>query len=210
MKWYTLWLAVVCVVVFLLQLIFPGITEDFLLRSSDVIARPWILITSVFLHGSISHLVFNMFALIVFGLLLEGEIGSRRFLIIFFLTGIVASIVSSIFYNASLGASGAIFGVIGTLAILRPMMTVWAFGVPMPMIIAATAWGFIDILSIPADTGIANLAHIAGLFSGIFIGFLIRPKHITKEKREKILAKKDIEKWEDEWMRKNKVKSFKI
>ena len=55
---------------------------------------------------------------------------------LFFISGILANLISVNFYNSSLGASGAIFGVIGALVVVRPWMFVWAFGLPLPMIVA--------------------------------------------------------------------------
>ena len=104
-------LVAVDVVLFAIQLSVPGFTDSFLLRSSDAFSRPWILITSVFLHGGVSHLAGNMFALGLFGLILEHSIGSKKFLILYFATGVIASFASVFFYDSALGASGAIFGV---------------------------------------------------------------------------------------------------
>jgi len=91
----------------------------------------WRFLTAVFLHGGVGHILFNGFALLLFGSILERFVGGRRFLIVFFVTGILANLISVNFYSSSLGASGAIFGVIGALVIVRPGLTVWAFGMPM-------------------------------------------------------------------------------
>ena len=202
MKYYALMLAVICVSVFLLQLSFSFVTEDFVLISSDVLSRPWILVTSIFLHGGAEHLVYNMFALGLFGLILESIIGSRRLLIIFFITGIIASIGSVFFYDASLGASGAIMGIIGTLAILRPKMVMYTpFGL-MPMIVAAGLWALIDLAGMFYPSQTANAAHLFGLGAGVVIGLVLREKFSARtKKREKILTERDVDKWEDEYMR---------
>lgn len=175
-NWIALKLVGIIFLIFMLQLIFKGITENFSLVASDITSRPWILLTSIFLHGSITHLLFNMFALFLFGSFLEKVIGSNRFLTIFFLTGLIASFAASLFYARSLGASGAIYGVIGMLTVLRPLMPVWAFGVPMPMIIASILWVLIDFAGFSSylqgvPGGIANVAHLAGFFSGALFGF---------------------------------------
>jgi membrane associated rhomboid family serine protease len=114
-------------VIFLIQILFKGFTEFFLLDSKSDI-EVWRFFTSIFLHGGFAHLLYNVFALALFGSMLERFIGSRRFLIVFFVTGILANVVSFNFYDSSLGASGAIFGVIGALIAIRPLMFVWAFG----------------------------------------------------------------------------------
>ena len=123
-------------------------------------------------EGHVGH----MFALVLFGSILENEIGTKKFLSLFFLAGLFASIASIPFYNAVLGASGAIFGVIGALAVLKPKMTVWVYGMPMPMIIASLVWAAIDVLGVFIPSNVANIAHLSGIFVGIIFGFIIRIK----------------------------------
>ena len=200
MRFYAIMLVVLCISIFILQLSFPFVTEEFVLVSKDVLSRPWTLVTSIFLHGSTEHLFYNMFALGLFGLILESIIGARRFLIIFFVTGIIASIGSIFFYNASLGASGAIMGIIGTLAILRPKMIVYIW-VPMPMIAAAGFWALIDLAGMFYPSQTANAAHLFGLGAGIIIGLKLRERFSLKTRPRKItLNERDIDKWEDEYM----------
>jgi len=185
MRYYAIKFTIICVIVFIIQNIYPQITEMFLLASKDVMYRPWILITSIFLHGSFLHLFYNMFALVLFGLILESIIGTKKFIYIFFLTGLIASIASMFFYDASLGASGAIFGIMGTLAVLRPKMAVWVYGVPMPMFVAAIFW----------------ISHLGGMISGIIIGFFLRTKFSEKEeKKENVVPEYVVEQWEEQYM----------
>ncbi len=166
-------LCVVMVFIFLIQGFVPGFTEDFVLNAL-VSAQPWRLVTAIFLHGSVVHLLSNLFALGLFGSILEKIIGTKHFLVLFFLTGIIASIVASFFYSASLGASGAIFGLLGVLAALRPKMVVWTYGVPMPMFVAAVFWFLLDMAGAFFPGSIANIAHIAGLISGVVVGLRLR------------------------------------
>jgi len=204
MKYYALMLAVICVSVFLLQLSFPVITDEFVLISKDVLSRSWILVTSMFLHSTEDsfHIYKNMFALVLFGLVLENIIGSRRFLIIFFITGITASIGAAFFYPASLGASGAVMGIIGTLAILRPKMIIY-FWVPLPMIVLAAFWALIDLGGMYYEVSdIAHAAHLFGLGAGIAIGLRLRERFAARAKPKKgVLREKDIDRWEDEYMK---------
>ncbi|MFB6076367.1 MAG: rhomboid family intramembrane serine protease [Candidatus Aenigmatarchaeota archaeon] len=204
-KWWAIKLVLICIVVFILQNTVPSLTERFALISSRVLSEPYLLISSIFLHADTEHLIFNMFALGLFGSILEKIIGSKRLIKIFFVTGIIASVGSVFFYESALGASGAIFGLIGTLTILRPKMIVWAFGAPLPMFLAAFIWITIDIVGLFAPTGTANAAHLAGLFAGAAVGFYLRPefKKEKKENKEKDLpSKKDLEDWEDKWFNK--------
>ena len=135
-KFYSLYLSIIMIGIFILQNLpgIPGFTDLFLLNQDALTNfQIWRYVTAIFLHGSITHLAFNLFALFFFGLVLEKTVGTKNFMITFFTTGIIANIISVNFYNSSLGASGAIYGVIGAAAILRPMMMVFSFGAIIPM-----------------------------------------------------------------------------
>ena len=192
MKKYSFILVGICVVVFILQVLFPAITDEFALYSNRVLSEPWLLVTSMFLHGGFLHLFFNMFALGLFGMILESIIGSKKFLAIYFASGIVAGIGSALFYPASLGASGAIYGILGTLAVLRPRMVVWVMGIPMPMYAAAVLWAMMDLLGMFAPSGIANAAHLAGLGTGIAAGLILKGRfRLPRKKRSDPLSEED-------------------
>lgn len=198
MRKYSLILVGICVVVFILQTISPSITDQFALYSSRVFGEPWLLVTSVFLHGSFSHLFFNMFALGLFGFILENIIGSRKFIQIYLLSGIAASVGAAIFYPASLGASGAIYGIMGTLAVLRPKMRIWIMGFfPMPMYMAAIVWAGMDLLGMFAPSGTANAAHLFGLGAGIVAGFILRGDFRLPRRRNDPLSEQDRRKIEN-------------
>ncbi len=172
-RWYALKLTLLVIIIYILQIFFSSITDNLVLISSDVYERPWILVTAIFLHGSLLHLLYNSFALALFGSILEKKIGSYNFLLIFFLTGIISSLAAALFYDSALGASGAIFGIIGMLAAISPLLIVPAFGAPMPVLMAAILWALVDFIGLTGQSGgIANAAHLAGLFSGLVIGFL--------------------------------------
>jgi len=148
-KFYSLWLAFIMIAIFALQNLpgIPGLTETFILNNKALTNYQYYrFLTAIFLHGSITHLLFNLFALLFFGLTLEKLIGSNKFLFTFLFTGIIANIISVNFYNSSLGASGAIYGIIGAVAIIRPMMMVWTFGLIMPMFLASILYITADIL----------------------------------------------------------------
>lgn len=200
-KFYALKLVLVCFVVFALQVFIPGITEKFLLDKSSL-SEVWRFLTAIFLHGSLTHLLFNCFALALFGSILESIIGGKKFLLVFFATGIFANVISFNFYNSSLGASGAIYGILGTLVVIRPFMMVWAFGFPMPMLLAGILWalGGVFGLFFPSDTG--HIAHLSGMFLGIILGFLFRNHFIEFQKKEKLVLNEDeMRRWEDDYFR---------
>ena len=176
-RFYALKLCGLMFVVFLIQLLFEGFTELFLLDSGYYV-EVWRFISAIFLHGRLAHLLYNIFALGLFGSMLERLIGSRRFLIVFFASGILANIVSVNFYDSSLGASGAIFGVIGALIVVRPLMVVWAFGLPMPLFIAGILWAVGDLIGLFVPSNVANLAHLSGMFFGLLLGIFYRKKSL--------------------------------
>ena len=174
-RFYALKLCLLLFVIFLIQYFVSGFTDFFLLNSSSF-TQPWRFLTAIFLHGSFMHLFYNIFALGLFGSMLERLVGGKRFLIIFFITGILANTVSVNFYDSSLGASGAIFGIIGALIIVRPLMVVWAFGLPMPIFIAGILWAGGDLIGLFVPSGVANLAHLSGMFFGLLFGALYRKR----------------------------------
>jgi len=200
----TLWLLVAIAVVFVVQLAIPEFTNAFVLDSSQILSQPWTVVTSMFLHADITHIFYNAIALLMFGLVLERIIGTRKFALIYFVGGIIAGIVGAMFYPALLGASGAIFAIMGTLAVLRPRLTVYVSYFPMPMAIAAFVWIAIDLLGIIAPSGIANVSHISGLVFGLAAGLFLRSRFgepLTRRTKARVLSDKTIEKWEDAWVR---------
>ena len=203
MRYATLYIASIIIVLFVAQQIEPSLTDNFKLVSADLAERPWTLFTSVFLHSTATHLLYNLFGLLLFGLILEQKIGTRRFLAVFAASGILASIAASLFYQSALGASGAIFGIIGALAILRPLMVVWVSYIPMPIFAAAIFWAAGDMLGFLIPSNIANAAHLAGLALGIIFGFLIRGKKPLFTKRKKqppAVTKQELDAWEEKHM----------
>lgn len=180
-RYSALWLSGIIFGIFLLQQ-FQGFTDLFILDNRLVATKPWTLITAVFLHGDLPHILYNLFGLALFGSILENVIGTKRFLRLFFVAGLIASLVSLPFYTRVLGASGAVFGIIGALGVLRPKMTVWLYGMPMPMFLALFVWGAADVLGIFAPSGTANIAHLGGMTYGIVLGIYYRKNFAEKPK----------------------------
>ena len=176
-RFYALKLCFWMFVIFFVQLFISGFTELFLL-DANALSQFWRFFTAIFLHGGFAHLLYNVFALALFGSIFERFVGGRRFLIVFFVTGVLANIFSVNFYDSSLGASGAIFGIIGALIVVRPWMIVWAFGLPMPLILAGVLWAVGDAIGIFMPSNIANLAHLSGMFFGLIFGALYRKKSL--------------------------------
>lgn len=182
---YTYILICLIILVFLLQTTKIFDWELFAFTPSLAFNRSWTFITSIFLHADFEHLFFNMFALFIFGTFLESKIGSEKFLIIFFLSGIAGSIGYMLTASnpaiPAIGASGAVYGIIGTLAIVSPFMMVWFIGmVPMPMIAVAFIWGIMEFLGLFNPGSIAHGAHIFGLIIGVLFGFYLRQQENKK------------------------------
>ena len=201
-KNYTLWLAGICAVVFIIQLIIPGFTESMLLDQSKSL-EIWRFVTSIFLHGSFAHIFSNMFALVLFGLILENIIGGRNFILVYFGTGIFANLIAINFYPSSLGASGAIYGILGVLIMLRPKMVVWAFGLPMPMFIAGILWVGAGVMGVFMPSNVGDIAHLSGIGFGILLGWLYRKRYRDVRWRENRISLNEdsMRRWEDNYVR---------
>ncbi len=176
-KW-TMRLISFCVLVFFVDLIFP-IWPVFAFTPVQAFSQPWTFITSIFLHADFEHLFFNMFALFIFGLYLESRVTEKQFLIIFFASGILGNfaywLTAPLSTVPAIGASGAIYGIMGMLAILYPGLVVYFFGVaPMPMIFAAAVWFIMEFTGMFVPSNIAHEAHLAGLILGVLYGLYIR------------------------------------
>jgi membrane associated rhomboid family serine protease len=206
-RFFALWLCAVCVAVFILQLVIPGFTELFLL-TPEAWPQGWRFVSAVFLHVGVGHLLYNLLALGLFGSMLERLVGSRRFLLVFFVSGIVANILSVNFYDASLGASGAIFGVIGALIMIRPGLPVFAFGFPMPIFIAGILWvagdvlGAVGYMSGNPINNTGNFAHLSGMIVGLVMGFFYRRRNVEEKSKTQVLIHEgSMRAWEDQYIR---------
>jgi membrane associated rhomboid family serine protease len=150
----------------------------------------WRLLTSMFLHGGLMHLLANMYALLLVGILLEPMLGKNRYLVSYLATGITGSIVSTYMHKAtvSVGASGAIFGLYGIFLAL--MLT----NVFPKKVKGSLLTGVIIMITMTFVTGLGggvdNAAHVGGLLSGIIIGLMLTPqlKREAEEKNEQVVV----------------------
>jgi membrane associated rhomboid family serine protease len=171
---------------FFLQLLIPGglITRgppnlyevSLWLNPILVEERPWTLVTHIFLHGSFNHFFFNMLFFVFFAPVLERKIGSSKFLLIFFLSGIFAGIGWSLTsVSPVVGASGALCGIFATLAVLMPRMRVYFFFlIPMEIWMVVILFALLDFLMIGSGDMIAHTAHLSGLFFGLLAGLSLK------------------------------------
>lgn len=135
----------------------------------------WRLLTAIFLHGSLTHLGFNMYSLYILGSSMEQILSKWKYLILYLATGLGGSLLSHFLHGnvVSIGASGAIFGLLGAL-IGYVLMHRDSFrrGALMNLLVIAginLAWGF------QPGSGIDNYGHLGGLFSGFLLSFIIKP-----------------------------------
>ena len=143
----------------------------------------WRLLTSTFVHAGLMHLLLNMYALLFVGLFLEPVLGKNRFVICYFVTGLIASLTSLKIHPqvVSIGASGAIFGMYG---IFLAFLISKIFPATMQKAFLTSTLIFVGYnLIIGISGGVDNAAHIGGLISGFVIGWLLA-KTIKMEKEE--------------------------
>lgn len=147
--------------------------SNFALIPQDFVhGRVWTLFTYMFLHGGFSHILFNMLALWMFGSMLERVWGSREFLKYYLLTGLGGGLCYALFNMNSpvptVGASGAIYGLLLAYAVLFPenVIYIW-FVIPVKAKYFAIIFGVIEFLaSFNPESGVAHLAHLGGMVMG--------------------------------------------
>ncbi len=170
-------------VMFIITLINPDLIINNLgLQPSLALERPWTLITSMFLHGGLWHIFANMFTLFFFGNYLQGLIGGRDLLKLYFVGGILGNILVVLLAapdSIAVGASGAIFALGGTLSVLRPNLKVFIipFPVPIPLWIAVIG-GFLVLSLMPF---ISWQAHLGGLIAGLVFGYYYKKNGVGRE-----------------------------
>ena len=170
----TLVLIGICVVLYIPELMnisFNGYEINYwLCVAPDSFSRPWEFVTAIFVHGSPTHLLMNMISLYWLGTFIERSHGKWLFLLIFFVSGIAGNIAVAIMGSAAVGASGAIFGLLGAGALLlftlrrdpdaRQMLTGFAVMLAINILISFTP-------------GISYEAHIGGLIGGVVVEAII-------------------------------------
>lgn len=158
---------------YLAALLLPGLEEKLFLNRFLVINNHeyWRLFTVALTHGGIMHLFFNMYALLILGNSIETSLGRNKFLLIFLISQLGASLTSiyfSAFNTISVGASGAIFGLFGALAVISKR-----YGLETKQIYVIVGINFAIGFILP---GIDWRAHLGGLVSGALVSlFLLAP-----------------------------------
>lgn len=168
---WVLQLLLLNIAAFVLQMVFPPLMWELVFVPALILERPWTILTYMFLHGDMLHLLFNMIALFFFGPRLELRLGSRHFLGLYFISGITAALLSLVFtpHAAIIGASGAVFGILLAFALYWPRERIYIWAV-LPI----EAWLLVALLALAslwfgftgAAGGIAHFAHLGGFLGG--------------------------------------------
>ncbi len=192
----TFWLVFITTIVTFVEFLFFSPYQFALKKGNFEIYQ---LFTYVFSHGSINHYISNIFALMIFGLILEKIVGKKRFSILILTSYIFVTFSSLYFYPSVIGISGIVYSIIAALGVLEPQLIVFVFGVPLPMFLAIIFWLLIDLLNILYPSDIASISHITGFIVGFIFGIKWRRKFRKTEKKEKEIDI-DIEDWERKYM----------
>ena len=174
----------------------------------------WQLLTYGFLHGGIGHLFWNMLQLYFFGTMLEGEIGSRRFLSFYaaaVLLGGVAQLVASLVSGQggyAIGASGGVLGVVVAAAVLQPRALVFLLFIPITLkwlaiaVVAMDVFSMLDGLKRGVADGVAHWAHLGGAAFGFLAARLrwIYLDPLARLRARKAIAREDRRQSDEERM----------
>ncbi len=177
---FTLIFILINVLVYVLSAFFPLV--QLFAMNRVYMFQLWRWVTSLFFHFSITHLLFNMISLFIFGNIIERRLGSRNFLLLYFLSGIFGNVGFLLFsspYTFGAGASGSIFGLIGAATILYPNLVLYINFIPLPLKVAGPLMALGEfILLLGARDGIAHSAHVFGFVVGIVLAFYLRRREL--------------------------------
>jgi membrane associated rhomboid family serine protease len=149
-----------------------------------VSSRAYTIVTCGFLHGNLVHLLGNMLALFIFGRVVERRLGPSKTALIYFGAMIISSIAAGLIYLfakstlPSMGASGAVMGLIAAAILLNPFYLSFQTIIPLPIALigALTIWADVQGVLIGVNDGIGHYAHLAGFLSVSLIMFMLSPQ----------------------------------
>ncbi len=185
---------VVAFMIFTLLIYFNPSSLDYVaIKPSNILGGLylWTFLTSMFMHGGLFHLFANMFTLFSIGSLVERILGPRRNLWFYLISGLFAGLffvlVAFLFgtdlNTYAVGASGALFGLIGLLMLLTPDLPLYIMFIPIPIKMKYAAPGMLLLLwliSVAGKIPIGNTAHLGGLLAGLAYGIYLRKKYKNK------------------------------
>ncbi len=147
------------------------------LQPASFLQQPWTIVTSIFIHAGLWHIIANMLTLYFFGTYLYRLIGKEKFLTLYFGGGILGNILFILLgppFSIAVGASGAIFALGGALTVMMPKLKVFVFPIPVPIPLwVAVIGGFLILSLVPF---VAWQAHLGGLVFGLIAGNFFKRK----------------------------------
>jgi membrane associated rhomboid family serine protease len=137
-------------------------------------SQPWTIVSSMFAHDGIYHIIFNMLTLYFFGMYVLALVGEARFFLVYFIGGLVGNVLFLLLNHtgSAVGASGAIFALGGLLVVLVPRLKVMIFPIPIPMDLWIALLLSLAVLSFLP--GIAWQAHVGGFLTGLAAGYFFK------------------------------------
>ena len=170
-----LFLVALNILVFFFKLLRPELTYFLGLTPALVLQQPWTLVTNMCVHASLTHILFNMISLYFLGSFMLRLVGETSFLKVYFIGGLAGNVLYVLLGPPMIpggGASGAIFAIGGTLAMMAPRLRVFVFPLPFPV----PLWGAMTFFLVASFfiRGIAWQAHLGGLASGLLLGSIFR------------------------------------
>ena len=179
-------LIIINVIVFVAQYLLDNtggqsgwLTNKLALYSYDTgLFKPYQLVTHMFAHGGFFHILFNMYALWLFGAVLEKTWGPKRFLIFYLVCGLAAGLTQMFFVSqgAAIGASGAVMGLLAAFAYTFPNVEFFILPIPFPIKAKylAMVYAAIDIFGGFSGGGdnVAHFAHLGGLAMGFILAII--------------------------------------
>ena len=183
--WYLIIInGIVFAFTFLMELINPYFYDNILLPlialvPGELFIHPWTLLTHMFVHASIYHVFSNMLAVYFFGEFLYEIVGEKKFFFVYFVGGLFGGLFFTLFaytllpgllFIPAVGASGAVYALGGSLAVLRPNARVMIFPFPVPI----PLWLAVLIGLLLIAPGVAWQAHLGGALFGALTGFFLR------------------------------------
>jgi rhomboid protease GluP len=150
-----------------------GVKDDSLIRAGQL----WRLITPVFLHGSILHIAFNMYALLIYGRVLEARYGHGRFMLLYFLAAYAGNVLSFLLtVNQSLGASTAIFGLIAAEGVFIIQNRKLLGGQINRSLMNLLYIAGVNLMIGFTTSGVDNWGHVGGLLGGLIFAWFGGPR----------------------------------
>ncbi|MCD6381723.1 MAG: rhomboid family intramembrane serine protease, partial [Candidatus Aenigmarchaeota archaeon] len=151
------------------------IIQTFGFSYNNLFQRPWCIITSIFIHQNLDHLVSNMIALLFFGIAVETKMGWKKTLLIFFLGAFAGELLSLVFYVPdiiSIGASAGVFALVGTGMIVRPLgLTLYPPFYILPLGLVGILYALYNVIGFVMGIGnVSYIAHFGGLITGFYFG----------------------------------------